>query len=82
MEEPLRLGDGGAARNVFGDAAADLFEQLSLVPILEVLERVGIAQSARDDTKGRRHARCISGEGVGVETDGRGDLRKQKCESE
>ena len=45
-----RLEDG-ARRDVGGDLLAGLLEQLGLVPLLEILERVGVAQRAGHDAE-------------------------------
>ena len=75
-QQALRLGEGGAARDVVPDGARHALQQRRLVALLEVVQCVRVEQRARHRAMGWRHARCIQGrEAVGADAQRRGELR-------
>ena len=65
-QQPLRLGEGGAARDVLSDSPAGFLQELPLVPIVhELFHRVGVAKRARHHAaRRRRHRERSQGSGA------------------
>eukprot|EP00962_Isochrysis_galbana_P040660 scaffold14774_cov90-Isochrysis_galbana.AAC.2 len=75
--EAVGFGERPARAHVLPDRPGHLPQQRRLVPVLEVLKRVGIHQCARDDAQRWRDAGGARGEGVGANTQRRGHLHRR-----